>query len=153
MRHNWEVFRSSRVLRFAKLSFADQAATIEALAMVTAARAVLSTVNPGTLGRILRPIISDTVPPGGSDDAGLVETVDRVRNSVRRASRIVPRATCLVQALGGWWMFKTRRIPAQIRIGVDKNEQGFSAHAWLVIGETIVLGGVDSAARFVVLRS
>ena len=153
VRHNWEVFRFSPFLRFAKLPFADQAATIEALATVAAARAVLSTANQGTLGRMLRPIISDTVPSGSGDDPKLVVTIERVRNAIRRASRVVPGATCLVQALGGWWMLKARSIPAQVRIGVDKGEQGFSAHAWLVIGETIVLGGADAAARFVVLRA
>jgi hypothetical protein len=139
-------------LRFAKLSLADQAATIEALAVVATARVVVSAVNQGTLGRVLRPIIVDPVTPDGGDDARLAIAIDRVRNAIRRASRIVPGATCLVQALGGWWMFKARRIPAQVRIGVDKNEQGFSAHAWLVIGETVVLGGADSAARYVVLK-
>ena len=146
------VLRSS--LRFAKLSFADQAATIEALAAVAAARALLSTVNQGTLGRILRPIISEAVrPDGGGDVVGLTVAIDRIRHAIRRASTRVPGATCLVQALGGWWMFKARGIPAQVRIGVDKNDLGFSAHAWLVIGETVVLGGADSAARFVVLRA
>ncbi len=50
-------------------------------------------------------------------------------------------------------MFKYRGFDAKIRIGVDKVAEDFSAHAWLTIGDTIVLGGVDAAARFVVLES
>jgi hypothetical protein len=55
--------------------------------------------------------------------------------------------------MAGWWMLKNRAIRAQIRIGVDKVEQNFSAHAWLVVGDIIVLGGADAAARFVTLES
>ncbi len=139
--------------RFAKLSFADQAATLEALAAVGAARAMLSTLKPTALGQLLQPVLRDAPPHDDIQDPHTTAAVERVRSAMQRASRRVPGATCLVQALAGWWMLKMRAIRAQVRIGVDKSEQGFSAHAWLVVDNKVVLGGADAAARFVVLKA
>jgi len=65
-----------------------------------------------------------------------------VARRVARLARRVPwRATCLVQALAGWLLLKRRGIVATIRFGVAKSEAGLAAHAWLVVGSEIVLGG------------
>jgi hypothetical protein len=42
------------------------------------------------------------------------------------------RANCLKKALATWWLLGRRGIVTEIRIGVNKASQAFSAHAWVV---------------------
>jgi hypothetical protein len=78
--------------------------------------------------------------------------VEQVSMAIRRASLRVPRANCLVQAISGWLMLRRRGIRAVVRIGVDKNVSDFSAHAWLCVGERVIIGGEDAPLRFVTLE-
>jgi hypothetical protein len=56
--------------------------------------------------------------------------------------------TCLPRALSLRWMLGRRGIPAQLRIGVQKNSMGMSAHAWVEVeGEGIGEPG-DIAGKF-----
>jgi tRNA G37 N-methylase TrmD len=49
-------------------------------------------------------------------------------------------------------MLRRRSVRASVRIGVQKNSMGFAAHAWLCVGDVIVIGGEDAAMRFVTLE-
>lgn len=139
--------------RFAKLPISDQTATIEALATVGAARLLMSALPQARLSQWLRTSLDNSRLESRPQSAPPSAIVERVRTAVTRVSRRIPGSTCLVQAIAGRWMFKYRGFDAKIRIGVDKVAEDFSAHAWLTIGDTIVLGGADAAARFVVLES
>jgi hypothetical protein len=56
------------------------------------------------------------------------------------SSRMPLDYTCLVQALAAKWVLK-RDPDVRIHIGVQKNEkQAFSAHAWVVYKDKIILG-------------
>ena len=60
------------------------------------------------------------------------EAAGQIAAAIRRASRLVPRATCLPQALAALAMFKRLGLPADLHIGVAKDEEGrFQAHAWV----------------------
>lgn len=70
-----------------------------------------------------------------------------VASRVLRAARLLPETTCLVHALGGWLMLRRRGIGALVRFGV-RNESGkVAAHAWLMLGQTVLMGG-EEASRF-----
>ena len=61
---------------------------------------------------------------------------------VIRASRFIPRATCLTQAIATMILFRHYHYPAMLRIGVGRNHQGeFEAHAWVESDERIMIGG------------
>ena len=122
--------------------------------MVTAVRAVI-TVSPAsfTAKKIQRLVGSGPATPAHDDDSTTLEVQERVRDAIVRASGRVPRATCLIQAVSGWYMLHRRGIGAAVRIGVQKDEQAFSAHAWLCVGDRILIGGEDASARFVTLES
>ena len=141
------------VRRFIELPLPDQAATFEALAAVTAARIRLSLYSQPKLNRLLEPLVIGSRFNETSKVIGYRGSVERVVAAVRRASRRVPGATCLVQAIAGCRMLESRSIRSKIRIGVDKDHEKFSAHAWLTVDDKIVLGGADASARFVELRS
>jgi hypothetical protein len=65
----------------------------------------------------------------------------------RLALRLPWRADCLVQALAGQAMLLRRGIASTIAVGTAKHPDGrFEAHAWLVRGEEVILGG--DIARF-----
>ncbi|GAA0584633.1 lasso peptide biosynthesis B2 protein [Rhizomicrobium electricum] len=71
--------------------------------------------------------------------------IANARYVARRLQRVAAhmpwRTTCLVRAIAGALMLKRRGIPSTIRFGVNRADGGLSAHAWLLVGDTIVLGG------------
>lgn len=71
------------------------------------------------------------------------------------ASRTPWVSTCLVQALAGSLMLRTRNIPGIICLGVSKNSSNtepLSAHAWLHSGKAI-LTGADGHEQFVTVSA
>ncbi|BDZ71687.1 lasso peptide biosynthesis B2 protein [Methanobacterium petrolearium] len=66
--------------------------------------------------------------------------MNRIRFMIHMASRYVPRATCLVQALAGYILFSKYGYHTLIKIGVSNEDGVFEAHAWLEYGENVVLG-------------
>ena len=75
--------------------------------------------------------------------------------SVRLASRYVPRATCLVQALAAQILLGRNGHAGQVHIGVAVDpERGFRAHAWVENEGEILIGGseeLDGYAPMLVL--
>jgi hypothetical protein len=51
------------------------------------------------------------------------------------------RASCLRQALVLWFLLGRRGIPARLRIGAARGKDGFNAHAWIELGERVLIGG------------
>lgn len=77
----------------------------------------------------------------------------RIAWAVRAASRYVPQATCLPQALVAQFLLRQNGYPADLQIGAARRADGkLEAHAW-VTGEngTILIGGLPDLDRFVPL--
>jgi hypothetical protein len=142
------------VVRFLRLPLPDQAATAEAFVRVVAVRARLTLWSRAKVSEWVRPMLhsateaSSAIPNPTDRDA----TLKRIRSAVQRASRRVPGATCLVQAIAAERMLRSRGVLSRIRIGVAKTDDKLGAHAWLTVDDQIVLGGADASARFVELR-
>jgi hypothetical protein len=79
-------------------------------------------------------------PPGAA-------SADELAWAVRAAGRRVPRATCLVQALSLELLLARAGHDAELRIGVARDGDGLTAHAWVESGGECLLGG-SAAARF-----
>jgi Transglutaminase-like superfamily len=75
----------------------------------------------------------------------------RVAWGVAAAARFVPRASCLTQALSGQYILARQGSASNIRIGIERDTGArLKAHAWLMSGNQIVLGGtVDGFAHLV----
>jgi len=70
------------------------------------------------------------------------------------SSRLVPRATCLTQALSAQLLLAQYGFESDLRIGVARDEKGtFEAHAWLEQNGHIILGGRHDLARYATLPS
>ena len=83
---------------------------------------------------------------------GGAHPVDSIVWAVRRASRSVPGATCLTQALTGRILLARAGHLSELRIGVRKSPAaGFEAHAWLEHGGGVVLGELGDLSRYVPL--
>jgi hypothetical protein len=74
-----------------------------------------------------------------------------VGRAVCRAARLVPRATCLSQALATIWLLAGRGHAASLRIGVKRGDAGeLLAHAWVEHEGRIVVGDIG-VTQFAVL--
>ncbi len=77
--------------------------------------------------------------------------IDKMSWAVASASRYVPKATCLTQALALKILLARHGFPSQLCIGVANNGQGMlEGHAWLESQGRIVIGGqaVERYTRF-----
>lgn len=68
--------------------------------------------------------------------------IDRVAFAIPRAAARVPwRATCLVQALAARRWLAREGIASQLVLGARKDGDALDAHAWLTVGDRVVIGG------------
>lgn len=66
----------------------------------------------------------------------------RIVWAVRTASRYLPGTrTCLIQALAAGTLLWRNGHDARVHIGVTSTETPFRAHAWVVLGDRVILGG------------
>lgn len=73
----------------------------------------------------------------------------RTFRAVANAARLVPGASCLPQAIAGQILLTWQGFTSTVRIGVASKGEGLKAHAWLLSGDHLVLGGTpDSLAGF-----
>jgi hypothetical protein len=105
---------------------------VEAFCWLQLCRLMLACVGYHRLRRFL--------PSGTAMAPGTVTS--EVTRAIMRAARVAPRSLCLPQALAGQIMLARRGFAAQIRVGVRQAAPGqLAAHAWLMSGETVILGG------------
>ncbi|RWB57593.1 lasso peptide biosynthesis B2 protein [Mesorhizobium sp.] len=75
----------------------------------------------------------------------------RIAWGVAAAARFVPGASCLTQALAGHYLLARQGNASKIRIGIERDTGAeLKAHAWLVSGNHIVLGGSISGFNHLV---
>ena len=60
-----------------------------------------------------------------------VTTAQAIARVVNIASAQIFRAVCLPRSMTLWWMLGRRGIASELRIGVRKEADTFTAHAWL----------------------
>ena len=63
-----------------------------------------------------------------------------VGHAIRSASRAVPRASCLVQALAAQGLLARLQQPATLHLGATRSGSSLTAHAWVESGGHIVVG-------------
>jgi hypothetical protein len=79
-------------------------------------------------------------------------SAQQIARAIRIASSGIPKATCLPRALAAQFLLIQNAHPAELLIGVARNEeQKLEAHAWVSIGDEVVIGGVDDINHFVPL--
>jgi hypothetical protein len=80
------------------------------------------------------------------------EAVEKVAYAIHIASSYLPNTNCLPQALAAQVLLTRLAQPAELRIGVARDQSGlFKAHAWVESRGLIVVGGAESPAQFTTL--
>ena len=96
------------------------------------------------LPRLLRTAARPLGAPAVTGD----EIRDRVE-AVNRIARYLPGATCLATSLALAWILRGRGVPAEVRIGVRKENGGLDAHAWVECDGVAVTEPARVSNRFV----
>jgi len=134
-----------QIRKFLSLSTADQGLLLKSvflLGMITLGLRVLSFQ---TMQRFLMGTGQKTAGGHRIDQP----SASRIAWAVRVASRYIPAATCLPQALAVRMLFKQRGYPARLHIGVAKGERGqLEAHAWVESQGRIVVGNSPDLSRY-----
>lgn len=97
----------------------------------------------------LRRLLAHTTRQVTGTQRGDRVSINQVARAVTIASRYVPAATCLTQALATQVLLSQRGHPASLRLGVARSDVGeFQAHAWVECQGKIVIGGAQPLSRF-----
>lgn len=129
-----------RLYKFFRLSSTDRSLLVKAALTVGTIRMGLWGLPFRTLRRLVGSVTQKSAGLPKADRASL----DRIAWAVMVASRYVPAATCLTQALATQVLLGRRGYPACLRIGVEKGEGGqLQAHAWVESDGVVVIGGSE----------
>jgi hypothetical protein len=131
-------FRKLRTLR--SLAASERSFALATILLMAFTRLALWTLPFRWIKRFV-----ETRQPGRFATAPYTE--QRVVWAVRLASRYVPRATCLTQALAAQMLLSRAGFNGKLHIGVRKQEQ-FTAHAWVECAGHVVVGGTEEAATY-----
>jgi hypothetical protein len=109
---------------------------LKALLAVIAVRAALFFVKYRTIAKRIRL----RQPPSGRE----VKPAYVTAWAVRHAARIVPRASCLTQALALQYLLAADGLSSVVRVGVRLDEHDtVHAHAWLLHDDIVLIGGTQ----------
>lgn len=96
--------------------------------------------------RFLSPGEITPTSPAVDIDGRIQSTKRCVRIAARRG---LHRATCLRESLVVWWFLQWRRIDAKLIIGVDKSNEDFLAHAWVVVDGVPVTNQGEDVDKYI----
>jgi len=68
--------------------------------------------------------------------------------SVERAAKLIPGTTCLPKALVLAGMLRSHGYESDLRLGLKEEAGRVAAHAWVEVGDEIVLGGSCNILEF-----
>ena len=125
----------TRLLKWLRLPGAERAAVLQAWTLLWLARLGLWLVPFARLQRF-------ALTRAPAERRGL--PAPRLAWAITAASRGVPRATCLTQALAGQMLFASHGHRSQVHLGVARGaDRQFEAHAWLTCAGRVVLGAAE----------
>jgi hypothetical protein len=126
--------------RFFALSGAERRLLIRAVSLVVAVRLGLSLLP----SRVLLRHVSGRAGAPRSQSRVAAFSPAQIAWAVSAASRRVPHATCLTQALAAQLLLDWDGHPSRLCLGVARGSQGeFQAHAWVESGGLVVIGGQE----------
>jgi hypothetical protein len=127
---------SSPFRRFHRLGGRELALFAEAACALTLATAAIRILPFRTVVR--------TMGYGGAEqDRGQADAdvALEVRRAVKRAARRLPwTIVCFPEGLAAHWMLRRRGVPSLVHYGIRQAESELTAHVWVTLGETVVIG-------------
>ncbi|HMQ29535.1 MAG TPA: lasso peptide biosynthesis B2 protein [Chloroflexaceae bacterium] len=108
-----------------------------ALPIVLSARAGLWLLTPRRLAPMLVRLAEATAAPQAHTDYA-----ERAARAVARASRLVPGADSLTQAMATLTLMRRRGLTGRLRRGVRRDRRGaLLTHAWVEHNGRVIIGG------------
>lgn len=127
----------TKVLRFLRLRISEKLFLSHCIIVLCVIRLALSLKSASF---IMRKISAIQVTEEGDQ-----KTARLIAWGVGACSNFVPGATCLTQALAGQYLMARHNYRSIVRIGIERdNHKHIKAHAWLLSGGVVVLGGKAS---------
>ncbi|MEN6553263.1 MAG: lasso peptide biosynthesis B2 protein [Methanobacterium sp.] len=123
---------------FMKLSSREKHLALQSLFWVLRVRLMIWIFPFPHVQKRVQKMASSASRKDSKPDPGV--SMPRIRFMIIMASRYIPRATCLVQALAGHILFSKYGYSTLIKIGVLNEDGFFEAHAWLEQDGNVVLG-------------
>jgi hypothetical protein len=123
----------SRLKTFLHLRRGERLLVLTALVYAAGARLVVSWLSFPALCRLLE---------GQRLRRDPAHAPERVAWAVAATDRLLPRSTCLTQAIAAHWLLRRGGSPAVLWLGVLGGAgEGFRAHAWVESEGRILIGG------------
>ena len=135
-----------RLRRFFALSAPQQWLLLKTLSLLAAVRLGLWVLPFRTVLRMVEALRRKDL---SRPDAPSYSSAGEVIWAVKAASRYVPEATCLTQALTAHCLLGRLGHPAKLEIGVARSKEGaLEAHAWVEVGGETLIGSLPDLSRF-----
>jgi hypothetical protein len=140
-----------QIRTFLRLPIADQLLFMRIALLLAAIRIGLSLFSWQAVQRFLDKVAA---LPGGVQHPRPDDRLRVIDATVILGRFLLGDKPCLTQALTVMLLFRRRKYPAQLKIGVAKRNDGaLIAHAWVESGGEVVIGGVDSPHLYTTLLS
>jgi hypothetical protein len=89
-------------------------------------------------------------PPRRPDRFAAAETVEAVSRVVEEiGAKPWMRALCLPRALAAQAMLRRRGVASRLCLGAARDGEALAAHAWIELGQDVIVGGGAEQTRFV----
>jgi hypothetical protein len=130
--------RMSRVLtKWAELAPGEKQFILRATMVVFLVRMALWLC---TFKRVLS-LTEEFDPPAVGVRGSAEASPERCARWIPSVARIIPKASCLTQALAAKWLLRSTNSSCELQLGVGKQAGKFSAHAVLLHEGNVVVGG------------
>ena len=130
--------------KFLRLPAADRGLLLKVTLAVWAVRLMLWLLP----FRMMRELLTRFSGEPKAGESAEQVPAEHVAWAVTVASRYVPAATCLTQALVTKLVLGRLGYHAIVRIGVTRSDRGeFQAHAWVENNGTVVIGGSEASVK------
>lgn len=116
------------------------------LALLAAALVLLARVRLALWLLPWQRMLTAAQPPRGMAPPRF--SVDRLEWAIQSASRAVPHATCLTQALALHHLLRREGYAGTVQIGVSQAGGRFAAHAWVECNGVPLLSSLSELSRY-----
>lgn len=134
--------------RFLQLTWKERWLLLRVFAWLALIGAGLHLMNFQRLRRLLLRF-SRTTQQALNNDSAREQAAVTSRLVQAAACRMPFRATCLVRSTTLWYLLRRQGIDSVIRIGVNREEGEFHAHAWVEIDGMVLNDRVDIHRHYV----
>ena len=130
----------SLIIKFCRTPLAEQLLYCEVIFLLALSRIVILMMPFKWIAPVLGQHMASTDEISSKENQ---QTAIRISRAICTLSDHLPwECKCLVQAMSGKIMLRQRKVATTLYLGVSKKENNdLGAHAWLRMGELVILGG------------